>query len=273
MKRTTYIIFGMLLAGLVVVIGGAFYFAMNTSEWGDIPMSVKGEKKTVELPDCKVVQLVAERDIFIGTDGRNEIRMLDFNNAPLKVRQAQSGANTFTYASDMDKYMTLKTMGDTLRIVFKFSEDKLDEKYQKMLWLNVDTEEMAMDLSDDVQFIANVLGNQKMSVEGFNRDSLSIAMKGYATITDCNFKALTVSNGAWLFNTGKADNLHLHLDGIRSWEVNGSSFQVDTEYLYAFNRQNCTLEKGEARQVIWKPQLKNASLNIELKEAARVVLE
>lgn len=273
MKRTTYIIFGMLLAGLVVVCGGVFYASMSSLDIDDMNLNVGGDKKTAQLPECKVVQLVAERDIFTDADKRKKIRMLDFNNAPLKVRQAQSGVSTFTYASDMDKYMTLKTMGDTLRITFKFSEDKLEERYQKMLWLNVHAEEMTLDLSDNVQFMANGLGNQKMGVEGFNRDSLSFAMEGYATITDCNFKALTVSNGAWLFNTGKADNLHLHLDGIRSWEVNGSSFQVDTEYLYSFNRQNCTLEKGEARQVIWKPQSKNASLNIELKEAASVVVE
>lgn len=273
MKRTTYIIFGMLLAGLVVVCGGVFYVSMNTLDRDDMNLNVGGDKKTAQLPDCKVVQLVAERDIFTDNDKRKKIRLLHFNNAPLKVRQAQSGISTFTYASDMDKYMTLKTMGDTLRITFKFSEDKLEDKYQKMLWLNVYTEEMTMDLSDNVQFLSNALVNQKMGVEGFNRDSISFAMEGYATISDCNFKALTVRDGAWLFNTGKADNLHLHLDGISSWEVNSSSFHVTTEYLYAKQRHNCTLDKGESKQVIWKPQSKDATLTIELKEAARVVVE
>ena len=132
---------------------------------------------------------------------------------------------------------------------------------------------MIIALPDHVQFLQTSLEAQKMTVEGLARDSLSLMVQDYATINDCNFRALTVQNGAWLFNTGKADNLHLHLNGIRSWNVNASSFHVDTEYLYAHGDQRCTLENGECRQVVWMPQSKNASLDIKLKEAATVVVK
>ena len=42
MKRTTYIIFGMLLAGLVVVCGSIFYASMQVTDWNNIFMDVKG---------------------------------------------------------------------------------------------------------------------------------------------------------------------------------------------------------------------------------------
>lgn len=273
MKRTTYIIFGMLLAGLVVMCGGIFYTSTLFTGWDDIFMDINGEQKTVQLPECKVVQLVADRDVITDDNERKEIRMVAFNEIPLNVRQAQSGNGTFTYASDMDKYMTMNTSGDTLRIVFNFSKEKLEKKFQDMAWLNVRSKEMKIALPDNVQALSAGLVDQKINVEGFNRDSLSLMVRDYAAINDCYFKALTIQDGLWLFNSGKADNLHLHLNGIHSWNVNASSFHVDTEYLYARGNQRCTLEKGECRQVVWMPQSDGASLNIELKQAARVVVE
>lgn len=51
MKRTTYIIFGMLLTGLVVVCAGIFYASMQVTGWDNNFLDIKGEKKTVQLPE------------------------------------------------------------------------------------------------------------------------------------------------------------------------------------------------------------------------------
>lgn len=274
MKRTTYIIFGMLLAGLVVVCAGIFYASMQVTDWNNIFLDVKGEKKTVQLPECKVIQMVAIRNIITTSEGEEKgIRMPVFGNVPLKIAPAEVGQGTFTYASGMDEFMTMNSVGDTLRIVFDFPNDKLEQKYQDLYWLNLCSEEMNIALPDHVQCLQTSLEAQKMTVEGLIRDSLSLVVQDYATINDCNFKALTIQNGAWLFNTGKVDNLHLHLNGIRSWNVNASSFHIDTEYLYAHGNQRCTLEKGECHQVVWMPQSEGASLDIKLKEAATVVVK
>lgn len=274
MKRTTYIIFGMLLTGLVVVCAGIFYASTQVTGWDNIFLDIKGEKKTVQLPQCRVIQMVAVRNIIATGEGEEKgIRMPAFGELPLKITSGEAGQGSFTYASGMDEFMTMNSVGDTLRIVFDFPNDKLEKKYQDLYWLNLRSEEMIIALLDHVQFLQTSLEAQKMTVEGLARDSLSLMVQDYATINDCNFRALTVQNGAWLFNTGKADNLHLHLNGIRSWNVNASSFHVDTEYLYAHGDQRCTLENGECRQVVWMPQSKDASLDIKLKEAATVVVK
>lgn len=274
MKRTTYIIFGMLLAGLVVVCGSIFYASTQVTGWGNIFLDIKGEKKAAQLPECKVIQMVAVRNTITTGEGEVKgIRMPAFGEIPLKITSAETGQGTFTYASGMDEFMTMNSVGDTLRIVFDFPNDKLEKKYHDLYWLNLRSEEMTIALPDHVQFLQTSLEAQKMTVEGLTRDSLSLMVQDYATINDCNFRALTVQNGAWLFNTGKADNLYLHLNGIRSWSVNASSFHVDTEYLYAHGNQKCTLEKGECRQVVWMPQSEGASLNIKLKETATVVMK
>lgn len=274
MKRTTYIIFGMLLAGLVMVIGCVFYSSMQVIDWNDALMNIEGETKTIQLPECKAVQLVAERDVIrIKEDGKTkEIRMATFDNLPLNICQASTEKGTLTYASDMDKYMTLNTSGDTLLIVFNFSKDKLEKKYQDMLLLNIGSKEMTLALPTGVQCVVSNLENQKTTFKDFDRDTLSFSMKD-VNIENCRFRALYVRKGNLNFKSGEVGNLHLHLDGIRSWNVDIDSFRIDTEYLYARGNQNCTLDKGECRQVVWMPQSESASLNIKLKEAARVVVE
>lgn len=59
MKRTTYVIIGMLVAGLAVICGAIFYASchMVGRESADA-VEIGGERKTVELPECRVVKLL-----------------------------------------------------------------------------------------------------------------------------------------------------------------------------------------------------------------------
>ena len=275
MKRTTYIIFGMLLAGLVVMCGGIFYTSTLFTGWDDIFMDINGEQKTVQLPECKVVQMVVNKDYAILADDEDmqEVGSVNFYNAPLTVCSADSASGTFTYASDMDEYMTIKPVGDTLYIVFSFPKDKFEKNQRDMRWINARSAEMILALPSTVQRVTSDLDDQQITFKGITCDTLSFAVDSRAIVENCQFGALHVINGNLNLNSGKADNLHLYLDRIRSWNVNASSFHVDTEYLYASGNPRCTLEKGECRQVVWMPQSDGASLNIELKQAARVVVE
>ena len=98
MKRTTYIIFGMLLTGLVVVCAGIFYASMQVTGWDNIFLDIKGEKKAVQLPECKVIQIVAVRNIITTGEGEEKgIRMPAFGELPLKITPAEAGQGTFTY--------------------------------------------------------------------------------------------------------------------------------------------------------------------------------
>lgn len=275
MKRTTYIIFGMLLAGLVVMCGGIFYTSTLLTGWDDFFMDIDGEQKTVQLPECKVVQLVADRDVIATrNDGSTkEVRMVGFSEVPLNVCPAEGANGTFTYASDMDKYMTMNASGDTLHIVFNFAKEKLEEKFRDMSWLNVRSKGMVLTLPADVQRVTSNLTNQQVVFKNLDCDTLSFAVEDRATVENCRFGALYVMAGNLNLDSGEVKDLHLRLDNIHSWHVNKESFSIDTGYLYAHGNPRCTIEKGECRQVIWMPQSSGATLNINLKEAARIIVE
>lgn len=269
MKRTTYIIFGMLLAGLVVVCGSIFYVSTQITDWNDSVMEIGGEKKTTQLPECKVIQLVSDR---VAVDDNGNVQATVFNSFPLKVSQTNSLTGTLTYTSGLDEYMTLNSVGDTLRISLNFDRDKLEKKYQDIQWLNIRSEEMILTLPANVQQVTSDLRQQPATFKDLDRDSLSFSMDYHVEIENCRFRALFVQSGDLQFNSGEVFDLHLNLDRINNWKVKADAFYIDTEYLYASNKSECTLEKGECKQVVWIPQSRDASLDIKLKEAAKIMV-
>nr|WP_302436642.1 hypothetical protein [Bacteroides intestinalis] len=269
MKRTTYIIFGMLLAGLVVVCGGIFYTFTQMGDWNDSVMEIGGERKTTQLPECKVIQLVSDKETV---DDNGDVRVTAFNSLPLKVSQTNNPTGTFTYISGLDKYMTLNSVGDTLRISLNFDRNKLEKKYKDIQWLNIRSEEMVLTLPANVQQVTSNLRQQTATFKDFDCDSLSFSIDYYVEIENCRFKALFAQSGDLQFNSGEVSNLHLNLDGINNWTVKADAFYIDTEYLYASDKSECTLEKGECKQVVWIPQSRDASLDIKLKEAAKIMV-
>ena len=64
MKRTTYIMFGMLLASLLAMGGILFYVSLHTTEWEKNFMEIKGERQSVALPPCRVVKLAQPRVVW-----------------------------------------------------------------------------------------------------------------------------------------------------------------------------------------------------------------
>ena len=275
MKRTTYIIFGMLLAGLVVMCGTVIYMSTLGVSDDDIFLNINGEKKTVQLPECKVLQLVADRDVIATRKNGSvkDIRMVLFSDAPLNFQPATDTNGTFSYASDMDKYMTINSIGDTVRIVFNFDKDKLEEKYKNLYWIQLRSEAMTLALPADVQRVVSNVEGQETTFRNFDCDTLSLSMRSRTNIEDSHFRALHVHAGEMNFNSGEVTNLHLYLDNVYRWNVNRDAFRIDTEYLYAHGNPRCSMEKGECRQIVWMPQSDKASLNIELKQAARVIAE
>lgn len=57
MKRTTYIMMGMLVTGVAMVCGLMFYVVDRNVTQKDNFMEIGGERKTVQLPSCRVLKL------------------------------------------------------------------------------------------------------------------------------------------------------------------------------------------------------------------------
>ena len=85
MKRTTYIMIGMLVTGVAMVCGLMFYVVDRNVTQKDNFMEIGGERKTVQLPSCRVLKLtqppvvwkqkeegIVAENMLVGPDGGSE---------------------------------------------------------------------------------------------------------------------------------------------------------------------------------------------------------
>lgn len=140
MKRTTYIMIGMLVTGVAMVCGLMFYVVDRNVTQKDNFMEIGGERKTVQLPSCRVLKLTQPPVVWKQKkEGIVEAeRMFSFGEVPLEVTAGDSlQQGSFSYAGDMEAFMSMTSVGDTLLVTFDFPEDKLEQHLQNDIWIRV----------------------------------------------------------------------------------------------------------------------------------------
>ena len=216
-------------------------------------LKIAGAYKTVNLPQCKVLELTMnESSLNPGTGETKKTRWASFQDTPLKVSPSKGNLASFTYSSDMDRYMKIQSSGDTLKIIFDFSEGKLDSEKRSMDWFIVHSREMKIALPDQVQLLNANLLDQNVKIEGFKRDSLSVGVRGNAVMEISHFKALNVQRGDWQFNSGEVENLHLYLDDIQACKRAMKEMLPMKEELKDQGITYVYLAGDNSPEVIWK---------------------
>lgn len=241
MKRTTYIIIGMLFAGAILVIGTLTSIFSTGITWEESFLDIKGERTSKQMPECRVVHLMSKveaKDL--------EERYVSFDQTTLKIGPTDSLTGSLTYTSELNNYMEWKTAGDTLQIYFSFPTDKLAPQYQKMKWLRVRSEAIQMNIPQGVEEIISENYYMYTQFADLSRDSLAFKTQGTTIINDCRIKSLSAKAPTLHFQSGQVDNLYLNLDFITEWTVDTDSFHIDTEHLSGSYEPNCYLQKMNA---------------------------
>lgn len=266
MKRTTYIIAGILLVGLLAVGSITFYLVTGHISRNDNRVEIGGQQKSIQLPACKTVQL------SIKSDQADRNRYVSFNGIYLTVEPADSATGSLTSVDGLDSYMSLEQEGDTLNIVFDFSADKLDEKFRDKRWIGLQTSGIQLRVPQSIEKVSSSLLGVETTFKGFQRDSLCFDVRGVVKVEECHIRSLHAQGSSLFLNSGKVDDLHLNLNLVSECKVNTKSFQIDTEYLSGKRKHQWSLQKDECRQVIWSPLADDATLNLNLKQSAKLQL-
>ena len=272
MKRTTYIMIGMLIAGLSVVCGGILYISCHSAPWEDTFMEIGGTRKTMQLPSCRVVKFTQPPLVWRQkSKGIIEAeRMFSFRGVPLTVTSGDSLQGSLSYAGDMEAFMSMTSVGDTLLVTFDIPNDKLEKRFQNDTWIKVRSEGMGLQLPADVQAVVVDVEGMETSFKGFCCDTLSFRVRDLAWVENCRVTSLAAQAETLRFNSGEVRNLYLDLDEISDWNVDTDSFRIDTEHLSGSRHHRCLLQKNECRRVFWTPLKNDASLNMELKQAVKI---
>ncbi len=128
MKRTTYIILGVLLALLAGMSATIICWGAHSGNASDMTVRLEGEERVRPLPACKVIRFRMDRMLH-KQGGNDELNYyLAVNNIRLKVTSADTAAGSFFYVADIEEFMNFQSQGDTLDIVFRFPPEKLKKK-------------------------------------------------------------------------------------------------------------------------------------------------
>lgn len=275
MKRTTYIIFGIMLAGLLAMGGIIFYISLYTTEWEETFMEIKGERQAVALPPCRVVKLTQPRSVWRQKSKRivEAERVVSFSKAPLTVVPVDSLQGSFSLAGDMVPFVSVTVAGDTAFITFDIPAEKVEKRFRNSNWLKIKSEMMQLNIPENVQAVLVAVEGMQTDFRGFCCDTLSFRVRDRAGVEDCRIVSLSAQAQTLRLNSGEVRNLHLNLDGIADWSVNVDSFRIDTECLTGSRRHRNVLQRGECRRVLWTPKCKDASLDVVLNQAARIEVD
>lgn len=279
MKRTTYIILGVLLALLAGMSATIIYWGTHSGSASDMTIRLEGEERVRPLPACKVIRFRMDRMLHKqdGNDELNYYLAVNNNNIRLKVTSADTTAGSLFYVADIEEFMDFQSQGDTLDIVFSFPPEKLKKKMPQgeiPSYFNLQAEPLELRLPESVEYLKGEVFDA-VELQDLQRDSLAIDFSdGPATVfvQNSHFRALSALSRQLCLNSGSVDHLYLNLDELYSFEVKTDSFRIDTEYLSGSKNVDFQADPQECRRILWNPLSEKAKLNLKMKNPSEILL-
>lgn len=277
MKRTTYVILGVLLALLAGMSVTIIYWGTHSGSVSDMTVRLEGEERMRPLPACKVIRFRMDRMLH-KQGGNDELNYyLAVNNIRLKVTSADTATGSFFYVADIEEFMDFQSQGDTLGIVFSFPPEKLKKKMPQgkiPSYFNLQAEPLELRLPESVEYLKGEVFDA-VELQDLQRDSLAIDFSdGPVTVSvqNSHFRALSALSRQLCLNSGSVDHLYLNLDELYSFEVKTDSFRIDTEYLSGSKNVDFQADPQECRRILWNPLSEKAKLNLKMKNPSEILL-
>ncbi|MBV8039889.1 hypothetical protein HF895_10390 [Bacteroides sp. AN502] len=277
MKRTTYVILGVLLALLAGMSATIIYWGTHSGSASDMTVRLEGEERMRPLPACKVIRFRMDRMLH-KQGGNDELNYyLAVNNIRLKVTSADTATGSLFYVADIEEFMDFQSQGDTLDIVFSFPPEKLKKKMPQgkiPSYFNLQAEPLELRLPESVECLNGEM-LYAVELQDLQRDSLAIDFSDSPAtvfVQNSRFRTLSVLARQLDLVSGSVDHLYLNLDGLYNFKVETDSFRIDTEYLSGSRSVDFQADPQECRRILWNPLSKNAKLNLKIKNPSEILL-
>ncbi|WP_321333172.1 hypothetical protein [uncultured Bacteroides sp.] len=262
MKRTTYIIIGVLVSFLIAIITGIYLVSLK-GEKGNSELYFSNELVEMKVPGIHVIRIVkTDADQKSYVDGTVYVA-----SSAVGVQQ-----NVLFYSKELTKYLKKTRTNDTLTIELNFSAETLPEKLrdEKVVF----PKNLCFRLMADsaLTTISSSVNGLNFRVSGMKRDTMSFSFQDRMFVDSCSFRAVAFSGSEGsdanlTINQSRISHLHMDMDAI-SWKMD--SCNIDTEYVSGKGKCYKTWAKGECQKIIWQPKHANAELTVVLKDKASV---
>lgn len=264
MKRTTYIFIGLLVSGLIVIVATIILISMSGKSYRENGAFLGDEQVTMDLNGVHVVK------VFVSQDGVPEERRV-FVSGEMKIESpsASSGKEQISYPRG--KYLNVIQKDDTLFMKLDFSANNIPDKFQHQDYIYSTGFNVKLAVDSLAGIITDTEG-LKLSLKGVEMDSLIVRGRYNVSLDSCQFRSLDIQENVREFHAkdSKIENFYLNLDGVWRWTF--ANTEVGTEYLAGSGRHSNDLQKGECKRVVWTPLTGAASLRMNIKEKAEIMI-
>lgn len=257
MKRTTLILLIVVALGALSVIASSFF------------LKSYGRDKRADRPSMQLTDISVKtpRYVVVRQTGNVNYDMID-NIGDFEVKTDSGKTATFAYPSEMKKFISVKSLGDTLIINFNVPAsgsadldllDKLTKNAKGNMVLTVNTG------------LASVKVGSRfwdLCCTSFHSDSIQMVVASSVKLDSCTFGTLSMD---------VEDNVKMSMSKIQKYYINldnnpyfdCSDTQIDNLY---FTASHYVTVQGQitAKQLFWQPKNAKSTLEITLTDKAMV---
>ncbi|NDV58931.1 hypothetical protein [Bacteroides sp. 519] len=254
MKRTTYILIGVYLGGMLFILVGIIslisYFGKEL------------DYQTIDMPQTTATtELDGVKKVVVSSIYPVRFRMP--KNGDFKVTQAPVGSTgKITYPAS--EYIKVKKQNDVLFLKVDFETLGADSEF------SIAPVDIQLEIPETFIRIENK-SITDMTMESVTIDSLEIDTERGIYIENCTIGSLVLSEqNRYLFSGTNTtiQNLYADLDGLREWKF--SNCTIQNQHLTA-NGSAQLPYNGKGTRIFWKP--KNDKATLSLTREAKIVVE
>lgn len=236
MKRSTYMLIGMLII-LILVIPFIFNYRGKT-DFGDERINISGESKLVKLAPVSVMNVIVNDNNHSRYD--QQINIISYEGDSIECQ----------YDSDWDKYLTIKENSDTL--TFFFDLDKIRAELKAIGSYEVHTREIYLKVPQSGLKWLNTKESKdfvNLFVNKFSADSLNVVGEGEFLLQDSRIGYMflrDIGNNINFSGSNKIQTLRVFLNN----NTLHNSGELDVKVLKLEGQGTCDMYKINANKVI-----------------------
>ena len=254
MKRTTYIMLGVLIAvpTLIILLFAIASLAGDSDGryQEDHMINLSKEMTTMDATGVRAIKITGIKNSGYHMKGA------------LTVTQDSTGKETFTYPKDLEKYADFERKADTLQMHLIVDKNN-DEDAIQYLYTVIDN--IRLQTTAQVSDVRCNVHDMQVILQGVQRDSLSVSTSGSLTLSDCNLQKITplVGNSEELvLRNSKIHEAWFDLDRVN--EITMKDSKIHIGHLTASSKRS--IQKDWFDTVYWTPKGEKAELYVHVHE-------
>lgn len=264
MKRTTYILIGLIVSGLIVIVASIIFISTAGKPYQEDGFFIGGDQVEMNMDGIHVVKMLVDYS------GDNEKRGVYLNGDVKVTSSSVAGERKIVYPKN--DCLKVNRLNDTLLMEFDFKDHNIPEKFRDKNFVYVSGVNVQM-FADSLNSLFIYTHGLKLNLKEAKMDSLFVHVIHQEVLLDsCQFRSFSLDGKELRFKAkdSKIENFYLNLDSTWDWKVINS--EIGTEYLRGSKSHHNSLQVGECKRVVWTPLNKEAQLQVTLRENSEIIV-